>query len=146
MMEFIIILLIGILAYAIYDMVLTKKENKKYGVSDVIKNTYQKILVPVNEINILSRDYYEDDENGWIQVKAIDSLVKNRNIRSAHKYISIITYDDFLYHGKKYSFHSTPIALSDVEIRNKLAMKETVTIYYDHNDITKYNFDLSFIL
>ncbi|MGH2566612.1 MAG: hypothetical protein ACRDE5_18980 [Ginsengibacter sp.] len=136
-------ILIYIVAYYIYRIIIAKKNTRKYGVPKIIKSNYKKIDIPLNKINILTRDYYEDRVDGLIQVQSVDSLFENRNLETTHKYISIMTYDNFLYDGKLYSFKSVPIDMSDRQIKDILKNEENITIYFDEGDPMKHYFDLS---
>jgi hypothetical protein len=136
-----------ILVYIVYSTIISKRDIKKYGIPTKIRNSYKKITVPLNKINILTRDYYEDEEinDRWGSRSTDDLFNININIKQIQKFISIITYDDFLYNGKKYSFKSIPIDKSDTEIKELFQNEESISIYFDENDLTKYFFDLSIL-
>jgi hypothetical protein len=136
-----------ILVYIVYSTIISKRDIKKYGIPTKIRNSYKKITVPLNKINILTRDYYEDEEinDRWGSRSTDDLFNININIKQIQKFISIITYDDFLYNGKKYSFKSIPIDKSYTEIKELFQNEESISIYFDENDLTKYFFDLSIL-
>lgn len=140
-----IILLLYIVSFFVYKSVIAKKNRKKYGISKIVKNTYKKIEVPINKINILTREYYEDKVDGLIEVQSVNALFNNRNIETTLKYISVITYDNFLYNGKKYSFKSIPIDLSDAEIKEIFEKQKSINLYFDEKDLSKHFFDLGIL-
>lgn len=146
-MEWIYIILGFILAYFIYSTIITKRNIKKYGIPAKIKNIYKKISVPLNKVNILTRDYYEDQEITNLRgARSIDVMFNtDTNIPQTQKYISIITYDDFLYNGKKYSFKSISIDKSDSEINELFQNEKNIVIYFDETDLSKCFFDLSIL-
>lgn len=136
-------IIVYIIAFYLYKFTIDKKNKRKYGISRLIKKTYKKLEIPLNEINILTRGYYEDRNDGLVQVQSVDALFGNRNVKSIHKYISIITYDNFLCNGKLYDFKSVPIDMSDSQIKDILKNDENITIYFDENDPKRHYFDLS---
>ncbi len=142
---FALIFFIG--AYVINNLILTRKKKKRFGVPRWAKKKYKKIEIPTNKIVILSREYYEEQTNEIIPSGTF--LTYNNDsetINSTLKYISILTYDDFFYDGKKYSFKSIPIEMSSIQLKEIFKKEETITIYYDELDFSRHYFDLSRII
>lgn len=137
MTETLFIILFFIAAYLLYSLIISRKSKKKNSLSKDIKDNYNKAILPLEGIKILTRDYFENEEVG--------GLVGTNHYKEMHKYISVITYDNFPYMGKKYSFKSNPIELSDSEIKSMIKKKGSITVYFDGADLAKYYFDLSFL-
>lgn len=137
MTETLIIILFFIAAYLLYSFIIARKSKKKNNLSKDIKDNYNKAILPLEGIKILTRDYFENEEVG--------GLVGTNHYKEMHKYISVITYDNFLYRGKKYSFKSNPIELSDSEIMSMIKKKGSITVYFDGADLATHYFDLSFL-
>lgn len=141
--EAISVLFFFVIAYAIYSFILKKEKKKKYGIPKVIRKTYKKILAPTNKIVILSREYYEQEQPDELAAEnTLYPLFDNfENTQSNLKYTSVLTYDD-----GKYSFKSIPIEMSSMELKEIFKKEETIAIYYNELDSSKYYFDLSKII
>lgn len=137
MIETLIIISFFVTAYLLYSFIVTRKSKKKNSLSKFIKDNYNKAALPIEGIKILTRDYFENEEVG--------GLVGTNHYKEMHKYISVITYDNFPYRGKKYSFKSNPIELSNSEIMSMIKKKGSITVYFDGADLATYYFDLSFL-
>ena len=137
MIETLIIISFFVTAYLLYSFIVTRKSKKKNSLSKYVKDNYNKATLPIEGIKILTRDYFENEEVG--------GLVGTNHYKEMHKYISVITYDNFSYRGKKYSFKSNPIELSDSEIMSMIKKKGSITVYFDGADLAEYYFDLSFL-
>jgi len=120
---------------------------KKYRLPDEIKGRYKKISLPIDNIEILSNDYFEEDiEAGNYEIKAIDALYEsNRNYSQVQKFASVLVYHDYLVLGKKYRLRSETIDLRPDDIEEKLRKKEVIDIYLDKKNIKNHYFDLSFL-
>lgn len=137
MTETLIIISFFVTAYLFYSFIVAEKSKTKNSLSKYIKDNYNKAVLPIEGIKILTRDYYDNEEVG--------GLVGTNHYKEMHKYISVITYDNFPYRGKKYSFKSNPIELSDSEIMSMIKKNGDITVYFDGADLATYYFDLSFL-
>lgn len=138
MIEAIIIILFFACAYLIYNFIAIKKKAEKYILPKSIKENYSHTIVPTDALNILTRDYFENEDIG--------GLVGANQYKEVHKYVSVITYDNFYYRGEKHFFKSAPIELSNTEIKEKLKEIKDMIIYFDSDDLSKHYFDLSFLM
>jgi len=142
-MIFVYFILLYIAIFFIYKIIAFQKEKAKYIISPQIKNDFKKILVPVNEINVLTNNYYEQKEiGGLVGVKAFDSLMdNNRNFTKEQKSITVLVCK-----SEGIYFKSKPINRSSFDIKNSLKTISDVAIYLDEKDWSKYYFDLSFLM
>ena len=82
MTETLIIILFFIAAYLLYSFIIARKSKKKNNLSKDIKDNYNKAILPLEGIKILTRDYFENEEVG--------GLVGTNHYKEMHKYISVI--------------------------------------------------------
>ena len=116
MAQTIVILGLFAFSYLLYYVITLKKNKTKYYLPKNIKETYLQAEISVDKINILTRDYYETNK--------VRELYGAAEFKEIHKYISVLSCDDFLYRGKTYSFKSVPIDLSDSELKSLLKEKK----------------------
>lgn len=144
MIEIIIILFAFIFILTVYSIVITFKRNRVYNVLQKLKQVYSQILIPAEELNIISNNWMEDDEDGLIEIKAIDAMSENRNIKQIKKSISILIYEK-TFNLTKHVFKSKPVNLSKEELNEKLQKIKLILLYYDPSNLENYFFDFTFL-
>jgi len=144
MTEILIILLAYVFILIVYNIIFTFKKNRVYKVSKKLKQIYSKILIPVEELNIISNNWTEDDEDGLIEIKAIDAMSGNKNLRQIEKSISVLIYEKTL-NFKKHVFKSKPVNMSKEELNERLQKIKLISLYYDPKNLDNYFFDFTFL-
>jgi len=144
MKEILIILLAYVFILIVYNIIFTFKKNSVYNASKKLKRIYSKILIPVEELNIMSNNWMEDNDDGLIEMKAIDAMSGNKNLRHTEKSISVLIYEKTL-NFEKHIFKSNPVNMSKEELNEKLKKIKVISLYYDPRNLDNYFFDFTFL-
>lgn len=147
MIKFIFVVFV-LLCFLIRYLYTIRKNRKKFEIPSYIKETYKKLTILTNQLNINSRGYYEDEpdkvnSDGYSSIDVINSI-ENKSYNKIYKEISVLSYS-FHLRGKEIILTSTPIEMPKIVLIAKLELHKQVDVYYDPDNNQFAYFDLAFL-
>lgn len=146
-MTFVIFIIVLSVLIILYNYKENQKSKSKYSISEHIRNNYIKRTIPIEELIILTSEFYEDDFGDELlsRISILDSFLKRKQNTKELKQVSFISFNDFFLHNNRKVLNSVSIYIPEIIIRKKLQQKQSVDIYYKEDDTFRYYYDLSFL-